>query len=650
MYEVGPQRDDVPFLPLLAGLALWPLSRIVAVYFVRWYSPDFYKYLKSDYERRYLFFFGLLLGLIAKPPSLIACGLAAWNTAPEDDIAGFRRPMSPSQQFCWGSRTVIYISELPHFLHLPEMVLHHLLSILGMGLIANYHGPRRGFDMQLAALCSETTNHLRSILKQTHYLKKRPNLDWYLQLVTTILLFFIRVPVIFIAIAMIPASGLNGRPGRICASPYLFYLVYILRSTYMRLRNSDILQHEDSGVFRLRIGNHFNVASTSLLTGFAILSTQMSVIGLYAWIKTEPIPATTAELVNLMCHSYFAVVIGLTGSRFIASFLQPVLQWQRLSSVYLQSGLVFAIIFLFLSPALDGEVDKEALVACVVLSSSLMKAVSQYASHLACIEAGAQSRAEQNGKGIAPRRAANCIPSRASLVCSAFNLLQYVAFVFAVVSGYCSTGEAALGSFSVQLIIRSAVDSTFENTGSSMITIASLASIKTLWRLGRVVTSSTHLLDLSGNYTMEDIHPTTQPHTLLDWQVALKFAIQDIITLGGFYLLVSATTTYLSTSRYSSKLALPRLRTVGLAALVAWLGYIAQAVANGEQPEFSNKAFTADEIVARQPPFCSLLLSWQFWVSITASVSLSTVAAHLWLPKTVSQAKKIQSNSIWDQE
>ncbi|KAK7744063.1 hypothetical protein SLS53_003581 [Cytospora paraplurivora] len=650
MYDLGSQRDDVPFLPLLAGLAIWPLSRIVAARFVRWYSPDFYKYLKSDYEKRYLFFFGLLLGLIAKPPSLIACGLAAWNTAPEDDIAGFRRPMSPSQQFCWGSRTVIYISELPHFLHLPEMVLHHLLSILGMGFIAKYHGPRRGFDLQLAALCSETTNHLRAILKQTHYLKKRPNLDWYLQISTTILLYFIRVPTIFMAMAMIPASGLNGRPARICAIPYLFYLVYILRSTYKRLRNSDILQHEDSGVFRLRIGNHLTITSTSLLTGFAISSTQISVIALYAWLKTEPIPATTAELINLIWHSYFAVVIGLTASRFVAPFLQRVLQWQRLSSVYLLSGLVSAIIFLGLSPALDDNVDKEGLAACVVLSSSLMKAISQYAFHLECIEAGAQSTAKQDGKEIAPRRAASCIPSRASLFCSAFNLLQYVAFVFAVVLGYCSTGEAAVGSFSVQLIIRSAVDSTFDNTGSSMITIASLAMIKTLWGLGRVVISSTQYLDLSGNYTMEDILPTTQPQMLLDWQVALKFAIKDLLTLGGFYLLVSATTTYLSTARYSGKLALPRLRTIGLAAVVVWLCYIAHAVANGENPEISNKSFTAAEIVARQPPFCGLLLSWQFWVSITASVSLSTVAAYLWLPRTVSQAKEVQSSSIWDQE
>lgn len=653
MYELGSQRDDVPFLPLLLGLAAWPLCRIAADRFVRWYSRDFYSHLKSDYEKRYLFFFGVLIGLLAKPPSLVACSLAAWTTAPEDDIAGFRRPMNSYQQFCWGSRTVIYISELPHYLHLPEMVIHHFLTLLPMVIIARYNGPRRGYDLGLAALFSEATNNLRSLLKQTHYARKHPKLDWCLQFYGTISLFLTRVPAVIMGMAMIPANGLQGGPARVTAIAYVFYLVYIHRITYKRLRNTDILQIDGSGVFRVRIGNHFNITSTSLLTGLAILGTQMSVIALYTWTKTEPIPATTSELINLIWNSLFAVAIGLTGSRLVATSLQRFLQWQRVSSVYLQSGLVFAIVFLCTSPTLDTTVDREALVSCLLLSSSLTKAASQYASHLACIESGSQVTAKQDEKDSTQTRAGKGVPSRASVFCSVINLCQYLGFVLAVVTGYSSPAEAAFRTLLVQLVVRAAVDSTLENTGNRITTLGSLAMLKTLWGLGSIVTASAQHLDPIGNHTIiGNAHSTrTQPFVPLDWRMALKSAIKDLLIFQSLYLLVSATTKYFSTQRRSFRFPMPRLMTVALASLTAWLGYIGYLAWQGvENPVITNSEFTAAQIVARQPPICSLLLSWQFWVSISASVSIPTAAAHLWLPKTVSQAKDIKSDSFWDQE
>ncbi|KUI70161.1 hypothetical protein VM1G_05745 [Cytospora mali] len=651
MYDFGSQRDDVPFLPLLLGLAAWPICRIFADRFVRWYNPEFYKHLRSDYEKRYLFFLGVLLGLVAKLPSLIGCGLAVWKTAPEDDIAGFRKPMNPYQQFCWGSRAVIYISELPHYLHLPEMVLHHFLALSPMAVIARYYGPRRGYDLALAALCAEPINNLRALLKQTHYSRNHPDLDWRLQFYGTIVLFITRVPTAIMSIAMIPANGLHGVPAHIALVPYIFNLVYVHRITYKRLRNTDILQVDDSGVFRVRIGNHFNITSTSLLTGVAILSTQMSVIALYTWIKTEPIPATTSELISLSCNSLFAVAIGLAGSRIVASPLQRIFQWQRVSSVYLQSGLVFAIIFLCTSPTIDTTIDKEALVACLLLSSSLTKAISQYASHLACIESGSQVTAKQDDKGADQTELNKVVPSQASLYCSVINLFQYLVLGLAVVTGYFSPSEAALKTVLVQFVIRATVDSTLKNSGKRLTTLTSLAILNTLWRIGGVATASVHHLDPNGNSTIiRNAFLTTPPFMPPDWRVVVKFAVKDMFMLGGLYGLVSATTSWFSAARYPLPAPLPKLRTVTLVSLAVWFCYIGYAAWKQELPEVTNKGFTAAEIVARQPPICSLLLTWQFWVSITTSVSMSTMAAHLWLPKTVSQAKNVQSDSFWDQE
>lgn len=650
MYDLGSQREDVPFLPLMIGLSAWPLCRIAAERFVRWYSPDFYKHLRTDYEKKYLFFFGVLIGLLAKAPSLVACGLAVWNTAPEDDIAGFRRPMNPSQQFCWGSRTVIYIMELPHYLHLPEMISHHFLSLLAMAVIARYRAPRRGFDLSLAALCSETTNNLRSLLKQTQYSKKHPNLDWNLQFFGTISMYLTRVPAIIMALAMIPGSGIQAGPAGVTFMSYLFYLGYVHRLTYQRLRYSDILQIEDSGVFRVRIGDHLNITATSLLTGLAVLSTQVSVITLYALAKTQPTPATTAELINLIWNSLFAVFLGLTWSRLVAPSLQRIFQWRNVSSVYLQSGLVFATVFLCLSPTIDATVNKETLVACLLLSSSLTKAVAQYASHLACIDNETQATAKQDNAEVVLARPEKSMPPRASRLCSGLNLFQYFAFVLAVVTGYSSPSNAAFRSILVQFVVRAAVNSTFKNSGNSIFTLVTLAMLKTLWSLGVVAASPAMHLDLTGNYTMDDAISSSQPFVTLGWQYALKFALQDLLTLGSLYLLVSGATILLSTPAISSKLALPRLRTLAILSMIAWCGFFLYTALFGEYPETYNKGLSAAEIVARQPPICSLLLSWQFWVVTVAAASVPTAAAHLWLPKAVSRAKDIKSKSHWDQE
>jgi hypothetical protein len=176
--------------------------------------------------------------------------------------------------------------------------------------------------------------------------------------------------------------------------------------------------------------------------------------------------------------------------------------------------------------------------------------------------------------------------------------------------------------------------------------------LKTLWELGSIVSASTQQLDPTGNHTIiGNAHSTSHPFVPLEWRVALKLALKDLLMLQGFYLLVSATTRYFSAARCSFRFPTPRLMTGALASLAAWLGYIGYLAWQGvENPVITNSEFTAAQIVARQPPICSLLLSWQFWVSTSASVSIPTAAAHLWLPKTVSQAKDIKSDSFWDQE
>lgn len=615
-------REDVPYLSLLAGLAAWPLCRLAVDRIVRWWSPKFHSELRINYEK-YLFFFGTLLGLLAKPIPLIGCGLAVWKTAPGDDISGFRRPMNPSQQLCWGSRTVIYISELPHFLHVPELVLHHLLTLLGMSMVAKYHISRRGLDLSLGALWSEIPFSLRHILKWTGYLQKHPNLDWRIVVYGSIFLFVTRAPTTIMSLAMIPASGLQAGPALVIASAYLFHLAYIIRITFIRLKKRGVLQVGGSGVFRVQMGERFNISSTALLNGAAFMSMQISIISLYSLANTGLAPVTTAGLVNLMWNSLLAGIVGLAGSRLIAALLQVFVPWDWAALLHWECDLAITGLVLLLSPTIDGSIDKTTVLCCLIASSTLTSAISQYATYLGCLQTKPPASSEQRAT------------SRASLNCSIINLCQYFIFVSAIVTGYSSVAGAAFKTFLLQLVVEAASGSTMAKTSATISLGAVSALLASRLFDWNATASPAYHFDLNDNQTIDSAFFAKRQSQLPYW---LKFILQDTVVIGGLYVLLSITTSYLcKVSRDKSRIpGLPRLRTLGLVIVGGWVSYIAYLVSNGETPEIQNRNFTAAQILAREPPICSLLLSWHFWAASTASAIIPTALAQLQCPKVAS--------------
>lgn len=624
MGELEFAREDVPFLPLLAGLASWSLYRLAVDRAVRWWSPDFYNKLRGNYEK-YLFFLGMLLGLIVKPIPLVGCGLAVWKTPPEDDIAGFRRPMNPSQQFCWGSRTVIYISELPHYLHVPEMVLHHLLTLLGMSIVAKFNISRRGLDLSLAALWSEIVYSLRNVLKWTGHLDTRPNLDWRLTFYGTLFLFVTRAPTTVMALAMIPANGLQAGPALVIACAYGFHLVYIIRITYIRLKKSGVLQVEESGVFRVQVGDRVNLTSTTLLTGMAFTSTHVSLLLLYSWTNTGRGQVGVSELINLTWNSLLAGIVGVAGSSLIAELLQEfVRRWDWTYLLYMQIDLAIAASFMCLSPTVESSIDKRNLLFCFLLSSSLTKAVCQYASHLTSI----QSKPE----GSAPQLSS----SRKTLNCSIINLGQYFIFILLFATGHSSLARSALNSSLVQLVVEAAAKST-RTKATTCISLGCVAVLMTAWRSSLIeISSPEHGFELYDNQTIDSVLFSRAPTSLPHW---VKFLLHDTLVVGGLHVLFSTAMDYLCNLSWSRP-KVPgflSLRTIGLLTVSAWIGYIVYLVSTGQTPEIHNKNFTAAEILAREPPICSLLLSWHFWAALSASAVVPTAMAYLWQPKLVAE-------------
>jgi hypothetical protein len=609
-------REDVPYLPLLTGLAAWYLYRLAVEQVLKRWSPGFYHQLRGGNYEKYLYFLGMLLGLMVKPIPLFGCGLAVWQTPPEDDIAGFRRPMKPSQQLCWGSRTVIYISELPHFLHVPELFLHHLLTVLGMAVVAKFHISRRGIDLSFASLWSEIPFNFRYVLKLTGHLS--PALDWHINFYGTLFLFVTRVPTTIVAIAMIPASGLQAGPALVFAMAYLFHLAYIVRISYMRMKKCGVLQVENSGVFRVQVGDRLKVTSTTLLTSLSLLATQVSFVLLYSWSTTGGQPVGKSQLTNLMWNSALARIVGLVGSRLIAGFPQLFGGTIWVSLLYHQCDLLIAAIVLARAPFLETSLHGMEYVDvfyCLALSSSLSKATHQYAFHLARLQTDSEQAA-----------------SPKSLNRSIINIGQYLIFAFAVASGYLSLESAAVTSLLVQWAVEFAANSavTKANTFASL---ASLVGLMTAWRISLAkISGNMYHFELFDNQTIDSLvfgQGTSSPPY---W---VKFLLQDASVAGGFYMFFSATIDYLCGFDWNKARipGAPKMRTMGLLTVTGWLCYIVFLVFQGQAPEQSNKSYTAAQILAREPPMCSLLLSWSFWAALSSLAVVSTVLGHMWGPE-----------------
>ncbi|KAJ4412127.1 hypothetical protein N0V82_008838 [Gnomoniopsis sp. IMI 355080] len=245
------------------------------------FKPAWYARLGNNFRKKN-YVVGLIIGLAFKVITIPSCVLAAYMTAPEDDVAGIHGPMNNYQQTCWGSRGSTVMIEFYHYIGNTELLVHHSLIVLLMILITVYNGPHRGLDLSLGALVSEWPSMTFSIIRELGLLGKYPDLEWALLVAGAGLTLAIRVPAIFIGMAMLPASGLRGGPGRVTFVAYAFYLVYNLNISWRRLRKARIWltwQTQDGGWdFGIRLTSRYMVSSTAFFAGLATLS--IMVLGL----------------------------------------------------------------------------------------------------------------------------------------------------------------------------------------------------------------------------------------------------------------------------------------------------------------------------------------------------------------------------------
>lgn len=354
---------------------------VVAVWGVVWmglgfFQPAWFRRLHSSHIKR-LFLVGSMISLGFRFVTIPSCALAVWMTPPEDDVAGVHPPMNIYQQTCWGSRGTVTILEIVHFSQNHELMLHHVLLLLVMSVIGIFNYPHRGFDLALGALLSEIPNSCFTVLKGFDLAGEYPVLALALPLCSAMLALIFRVPAIFVTMAMAPSSGQRGGTAVVTWIACLFYLAYVVHMACRGLRRAKVWLTEDGGGFRLRINEHCLVSSTSLYTGLVVLCSQASALALYSFVKTEPAPATTSELVGITWHSLPAGLVGLSLSHCVAVRVSRLLdhRWGLVTRVL--TGTFTAVTWLCWTAGSRSAVDISVLAGCSVLGVFFTTALAQ---------------------------------------------------------------------------------------------------------------------------------------------------------------------------------------------------------------------------------------------------------------------------------
>ncbi|KAK0640918.1 hypothetical protein B0T16DRAFT_204308 [Cercophora newfieldiana] len=382
-------KPEVPFAPFLAGLAAWSVLRLIGEGFVQHVNPEFFEDLKLDIRRRYDLYFGTWLGTIFKVVSLSACSMALFTTPPETDVLGFVRPLNTAEQWCWGCRAVIYVQEIPHIASIPELIIHHILSIAGMISVLAYGVPRRQMYLMWATLLSEFVANSRVILKFHNRLT--PQMNWWFSLAMASTIIGFRVTGAVVALTWALQSGVGSSVLCFCVNTgaIALYTTYMLKMSWREISRARILVFDWIRPAHVVVADKWRISLFGIAMGIGFVCTELSALFLYE--ANGERSSSEEELHSLTWATLQAVVAGLLGSyvtapirRFAVSTSASQGQKNQPTRLCLQGGFLFAAAAFLLTPTLSNTIDKSVFLACMALSFPLLDTID----YIGCYVAG----------------------------------------------------------------------------------------------------------------------------------------------------------------------------------------------------------------------------------------------------------------------
>ncbi|KAK3998297.1 hypothetical protein QBC44DRAFT_214817, partial [Cladorrhinum sp. PSN332] len=370
-------KPEVPFIPFLAGLTIWAVLKLTLEGFVRNFFPAFYEDLRLDIRRKYNFYFGTWMGTIFKVVSAISCGAALFTTPSETDIVGLVRPLNVAEQWCWGCRAIIYVQELPDITSVPELIIHHVLSIAAMIGILGYNLPRRQLYLLWATLVNEFVGNARRILKIHDRLS--PRISWWTALANSSLIWIFRISGAFVAAVWALQGGTRGISLFINIAAMLVYIIYMVKMTAFEFSRNKIFNIDPVEHSHLVIAEKWNLNLIGIFMGLGLACTEVSAMLIYELGGARVTSAGDLHTISFVALQ--AAVVGLIGAYFFPRLSKDT--DKNLPKLSLHGGFLFAAATILLSPTLADTVNRTAFAACLMLSFPLMESVIRYGRSLA---------------------------------------------------------------------------------------------------------------------------------------------------------------------------------------------------------------------------------------------------------------------------
>ncbi|KAK0667538.1 hypothetical protein QBC41DRAFT_395828 [Cercophora samala] len=379
-------RPEVPFIPFLAGLTAWSVARYLLEGIVKRFNPKFDKYLREDIRRRYNFYFSTWLGTITKVISVVSCTAALVSTPAETDLYGLVRPLNTAEQWCWGCRAVLYIQELPDLSSVPELIIHHILSIAAMCSILAYSAPRRPLYLMWASLWNEFLGNARRLFKLHDIMT--PRLAWWIAAVNCFLVWALRITAAVVSLVWTLQSNTYGVCLFVTIGSILVYILYMVQFTTWELGRFRVINLDMARPARFIVADRWSIHLLGVVMGVGLALTELS--ALYIYESSSGLTSSKQELHSLAWAALQAVVAGLVGSYVtfpLFRFTIPSAATSRNKAgaspnnvlrLSLIGGIISAGLTVLFTPTLEPTVDRAAFLACMGLSLPLMIAIFRF--------------------------------------------------------------------------------------------------------------------------------------------------------------------------------------------------------------------------------------------------------------------------------
>ncbi|KAF1979019.1 hypothetical protein BU23DRAFT_448840, partial [Bimuria novae-zelandiae CBS 107.79] len=157
----------LPAVPFVCGIILYNTFTLSLKTFLSKAYPHFYADLASNRRSRLDPYIAFLTGWLITLFSTPICTIAALHASPEAALFDAAPHSTRLEQFCVGSRVVLWVGETPRLEFSNLYTAHHGFSLAAFAAIEWIEAPRMQLFVLYAALATELVSTLIAALKIT---------------------------------------------------------------------------------------------------------------------------------------------------------------------------------------------------------------------------------------------------------------------------------------------------------------------------------------------------------------------------------------------------------------------------------------------------------------------------------------------------